>query len=222
MAVEPFVARLVAGVIQLGRDDGDSSTLIADIGWMLVNVFGGVTRALGFDVLMDLLNERSENVQLLAAQLVLNHGTPIEALPPAILRILLEAKSAHVRALGAQLFSRLSDETLLAQPALVLKLALSHDAQVRQAAHPVVHRLAQADRSFSTLALARLMDSLFRSEPVEGLHEDTLKLIKESLAITTQSIDVDTNWRLLQARSKGARSFGAHLLSRWSPQDFSV
>jgi hypothetical protein len=220
--VEPLVARLIAGAIALGREDEKQRPIVEDIAWILINSFAEATRRLGFDVITDLLNEKSVSVQLLSAQLLLNHATPVEALPPALLRRLLEAKSGDVRALGTQLFGRLSDEALLAQPALVLKLALSHDPRVRQAAQPIIHRLAQSDRDFAALALERLIDSLFRGEPVEGFHDDILQLIKESPATTAQSIDVDTNWRLLQARSKGAQRYGAHLLSRWSAQDFSV
>jgi hypothetical protein len=220
--IEPLVARLIAGVIELGQAGDEHRPIVEDIAWILINGFTGATRRLGFDVITDLLNEKSVVVQLLGAQLLLHHGAPVEALPPALLRRLLEAKSAEVRALGTQLFGRLSDVVLLAQPALVLNLALSHDAQVRQAAQPIIHRLAQSDRNFATLALERLIDSLFRGEPVEGFHDDILQLIKESLTTTEKSIDVETNWRLLQARSKGAQRYGAHLLKRWTAQAFSV
>jgi hypothetical protein len=220
--VEPLVARLIAGAIALGREDEEHRPVVEDIAWILINSFAEATCRLGFDVISDLLNEKSAAVQLLGARLLLNHATPVEELPPGLLRRLLEAKSGDVRALGTQLFGRLSDEALLAQPALVLKLALSHNSQVRQAARPIIHRLANSNRDFATLALERLIDSLFRSEPVEGFHEDILQLIKDDLAGSAQSIGVDTNWRLLQARSKGAQRYGAHLLNRWSAQDFSV
>jgi hypothetical protein len=220
--VEPLVARLIAGAIALGREGDGGRAVIEDVAWMLINSFAQATRRLGFDVITDLLNEKSLALQLLGAQLLLSHATSVEALPPHLLRRLLEAKSGDVRALGTQLFGRLTDEALLAQPALVLKLVLSHDSQVRQAAQPIIHRLALSDRDFAALALERLIDSLFRSEPAEGFHDDILQLIQESLTATAQSIDVDTNWRLLQARSKGAQRYGAHLLSRWSARDFSV
>jgi hypothetical protein len=221
-SMAPLVARLIAGVMALGREDETQRPVIDDIAWMLLNSFTEVTRRVGFDVITDLLDEPSVSVQLLGGQLLLNHKTPVEALPPALLRRLLEAKSGDVRALGTQLFGRLSDEVLLAQPALLLKLALSHDAQVRQAAQPIIARLAQSDRDFATLALQRLIDSLFRSEPADGFHDDILQLIKTSLTAKQQDIDVVTNWRLLQARSKGAQRYGAQLLNRWTGQDFSV
>jgi hypothetical protein len=221
--VTPLVARLIAGAIALGAEDDEAHRpIIEDIAWMLINSFTEVTRRLGFDVITDLLDERSDAVQLLGAHLLLNHATAVEALPPTLLRRVLEAKSADVRALGTQLFGRLSDEVLLAQPALVLKLALSHQALVRQAAQPIIDRLAQSNPAFASLALERLIDSLFRAEPVEGFHDDILQLIKESLTAKEQSIDVDTNWRLLQARSKGAQRYGAHLLRRWTGGEFSV
>jgi hypothetical protein len=220
--VTPLVARLIAGAIALGEEGERHGSIIEDITWMLINSFTEVTRQLGFDVITDLLDEKSDAVQLLGAQLLLNHETAVEELPPTLLRRLLEAKSADVRALGAQLLGRLSDEALLAQPALILKLALSHDALVRQAAQPIIDRLAASNPTFASLALERLIDSLFRSEPVEGFHDDILQLIKESLTAREQSVDVDTNWRLLQARSKGAQRYGAHLLKRWTGSEFSI
>ncbi|MEJ2622600.1 MAG: hypothetical protein P8163_20835, partial [Candidatus Thiodiazotropha sp.] len=220
--VVPLVARLIAEAMEQGRESDDNRALIEDVTWMLCNSFSTTTRALGFDVITDLLKQSSVALQLLGAKLLLNHATPVEQQPPDLLRTLLEAKSGEVRALGTQLFARLSDQTLLAQPALVLKLVLSHEAEVRQAAQPVIHRLAMANRDFAAYALDRLIDTLFRAEPTEGFHDDILQCIKESLATTAESIDVDTNWRLLQARSKGAQRYGAHLLARWSPQDFTV
>jgi hypothetical protein len=221
--VEPLSARLIAGVIQLGREDDDTQTvIIEDITWILINSFAETTRGLGFDVMADLLNEASVVVQLLGAKLLLNHTAPAEALPPGLLRKMLEAPSSEVRALGTQLFGRLSDEVLLTQPELVLKLALSHNAQVRQAAEPVIQRLAQTHPAFATLALERLIDSLFRGEPVEGFHNDILKLVKETLAFKARSVDITTTWRLLRAHSKGAQRYGAHLLEHALPEDFSV
>ncbi|MEJ2691949.1 MAG: hypothetical protein P8166_02560 [Candidatus Thiodiazotropha sp.] len=220
--VTVLVVRLIAGAIALGRESDEPGTLIDDIGWMLINIFGATTRVLGFDVITDLLIETSVAVQLLGARLLLNHATAVEEQPPALLRQLLEAKSAEVRALGTQLFGQLSDEALLAQPTLTLKLALSHEAQVRQAAQPVIHRLVQADRDFAAFALERLIESLFRGEPSEGFHEDILRLVKQGLETASESLDAATTWRLLQARSKGAQRYGAHLLGRWSYSDFSI
>jgi predicted DNA-binding WGR domain protein len=220
--VTSLVARLIAGAIVLGAEHESHRLIIKDITWILINSFTKVTQQLSFDVISDLLDEKSDAVQLLGAQLLLNHGMPVETLPPSLLRRLLEAKSADVRALGTQLLGRLSDEVLLAQPALVLKLALSQDAQVRQAAQTIIDRLAKSNPAFASLALERLIDSLFRSEPVDGFHDDILQLIKESLTTREQSIDTDTNWRLLQARSKGAQRYGAHLLKRRTGGEFSV
>ncbi|MEJ2610543.1 MAG: hypothetical protein P8179_10750, partial [Candidatus Thiodiazotropha sp.] len=220
--IAPLVARLIAEAIQRGRDSDNGTSLIDDITWMLCNSFSMTTRELGFDVIADLLNEASVALQILGAKLLLNHATAVEQQPPHLLRTLLEATSGDVRALGTQLFTRLSDEALLAQPTLILKLALSHEAQVRQAVQPVIHRLAQANHEFAAFALDRLIDALFRAEPIEGFHDDILQCIKESLANTAESIDVNTTWRLLQARSKGAQRYGAHLLERWTPQDFSI
>ncbi len=218
----PLIGRLIAGAMAFGRAPDDHEALIDDIAWMLINGFGAVTRELGFDIIGDLLKEKSVPVQRLGAGLLLNHATGVEQQPANLLRQLLESKSPDIRTLGAQLFGRLSDETLLSQPALILKLALSHEAQVRQAAHPIIQRLVQSNQAFATFALERLMDSLFRGEPAEGFHDDILLLIKESLETPARSIDPATTWRLLQARSKGAQRYGAHLLNRWSHEDFSI
>ena len=222
LQIQPLIVRLIAHIIKIGEEEADHQALIGDIGWMLLNVYGQSTRRLGFDVIDDLLSQQSEAVQLLAARLLLNHATPAAQLPPAQLRKLMEAESAEVRGLGVQLFGRLPDDALLAQPDLVVALVVSNDRQVRQAARPIVRRLAQVEPEFARQALSRLLGYLFRAESSEGFHQDILDLVQRDLDQAAQALDVDTTWRLLQSRSKTAQRYGAHLLQRFAPEDFSV
>lgn len=197
-------------------------SIISDISWMLVNVYSHITRQLGFNVIEDLLKHPVESVQMLAARILLIHATEAENLPPNLLRQLMEAESSEVRGLAVQLFGQLPDEILLAQPGLVVSLAVSSDAQVRRAARPIVARLSQRDEAFARGALQKLMGYLFLAEPEEGFHDDILQLVQTDLNHLAQELDEDTTWRLLQSKSKAAQRFGAHLLNRFTPSNFSV
>lgn len=216
-------ARLIAHVIQLGNEDEqNNSAIIDDIGWLLINVYTDFSRQISLDVIDDLLNHANESVAALAAKLLINHAIPVEQLPPRMLRQLMESERETLRALGVQLFAQLPEEVLLAQPDLIVALAVSTDSQVRQAARPIVKQLAARHTDFAKAALTKLMDYLFRAEPNEGFHDDLLTLIKSDLDHVTGDIDKNMTWRLLQSRSKAAKRYGEFLLARFSADDFSV
>ena len=220
--LQALCGRLIAHVMELGRDENTNLAIINDIGWLLVNIYGAISRHISLTVIEDLLTQGSPSVQSLAARLLLNHATPVEQLPAKLLRLLMEAPSAEVRSLGVQLFGQLPDQVLLQQPDLLVALAVSTDLQVRQAVRPLIARLAARHTEFAKATLIKLMNYLFRAESAQGLHEDILQLVQTDLNHATQDIDPEITWRLLTAKSKAAQRYGAHLLARFRPKDFSV
>jgi len=220
--LQSLIARLISQVITFGKDETRYRPLIDDIAWMIVNVYARQVRMLGVAVIDDLLSESAESVQILAARLLINHSFDVQQLPPALLRKVMESPYAEVRALGVQLFGQLPDEILLQQPAFVIALAVSRDAQVRQAARPIISRLANRNHDFAEHSLQKLMGYLFLAESVEGLHADILGLINKELSHVLNELDQATTWRLLQSRSKAAQRLGAELMNRFRHTDFSV
>jgi len=216
-------AKLIAHVIELGdQADEKLTSVIEDIGWILLNVYREFSRQLSIEVIEDLLKHNNVAVALVGAKLLINHATPVDQLPAGLLRQLLEASQESLRALGVQLFGQLPDEVLLLQPELLISLAIAKDAQVRQAARPIVSRLAAHDHEFAKICLNKLMNYLFRAEPDEGFHNDLLDLIQTDLNHVTDDIDENMIWRLLRSRSRAAQRYGAFLLPKFAFADFSV
>jgi len=217
-----LVARLIAHAMGLDSSQAQQKAVIDDISWVLSNVFTAISREINLQIIEDLLQHDDTAIQALGARLLLQHEVPAEQMPGHLIRRLLEASSAEVRSLGVQLLGNLPDATLLAQPALIVQLALSGDAEVRQAARPIIQRLAGVDQEFANNALLHFLNYLFRRETTPGLHDDILQIVKTDLNHVANLIDKDTTWRLLQGKSKAAQLYGEHLLSRFVFADFSV
>jgi predicted DNA-binding WGR domain protein len=220
--IEGLIARLVAFLLGLDDRADAHSVVIEDIGTVMLGVWAPQCRRIDIRIIEDLLQHPLTALQVLAGQLLLQHHTPPEKLPPALIRSLIEAHSPELRGIGVQLFSGLPEPMLLRQADLIYTFCISGDQQVRQAAHPMVRRLAQSDNAFAHDLFERLFPLIFQKAPSPEFRQDFVALLSDGLEKPALTLDSNTVWRLLQARALSARQLGAHLLARANPQAFSI
>ncbi|MBC3917932.1 hypothetical protein H8L32_10640 [Undibacterium sp. CY18W] len=196
----------------------DIAVLQDDLQWLIQNLLADHVAQLSDAELAswcELLNARHFWQQSLATDILVTHPAGIAHVSPQVLRGLLQDSDAGRQSLGSRLFAALPSAVLLEQPDLVGSLATADDARVRAAMTAVINDLA-AHPVFSEKLLVHFFDALFRSDTTDGedsLHADILRWCSGPLLAATLVQDTDQQWRLLQARSKGAQEMGAILLS---------
>lgn len=157
--------------------------------------------------------------QELATEILLAHPAGIAHVSPETLRGLLQSADPGRQSLGSRLFAALPASILQEQPDLVASLASADDARIRAAMTPVILQLG-AHTVFAASLLAHLMDVMFRSDASDtgdgenSVHADIIQWCSGPLLTATLALPVDLQWRLLQARSKGAQQLGAMLLAQ--------
>jgi cellulose synthase operon protein C len=196
----------------------------------LTNVFHGQADAplwpyalqAPLDRLLGLLLHEAVPVARFAQAWLARMPQGLDAVPPHLLATLLRAEEPDRRALGVLLLNSVPDALLREQAALIADFALSEHAAIRQAARAPVGRLCAQDTAFAENLVSRLGNSLFRSESVEGQHEDVLAWLQTDLADYQQQWDAGYCWRATQAQSRGAQRLGVWLHSRFSASTWSV
>ncbi|GGZ11201.1 hypothetical protein ACFFTM_23515 [Pseudoduganella plicata] len=174
-----------------------------------------------YEPLLRLAGHPLAAVRLLAGRWLLLHKMPVSGLPGMTLTVLLRDPDVDVRAVAVRLFAALPDHVLTQQLDLVASFATSPDTLVRGAIDAVVARLA-GDSDCRDALLPALMDSLFRSETAEGVHDDVLRWLTGPLGAAAQFSDPDLLRRLLAARGNGAQRLGALLIGRFDARQFDV
>ncbi|MFZ6779742.1 hypothetical protein ACO0LD_23165 [Undibacterium sp. Ji83W] len=192
-------------------------TLRDDLQWLIQNILAEQVAQLpdqDIAVWCDLLQAAQFWQQALATDILLAHPAGIAHVSPLTLRDLLQDADPGRQSLGSRLFAALPADVLRQQPDLVATLATALDARVRAAMTPVITQLA-TDAIFSEKLLAHFIDVIFRSDNTDGeesVHADIINWCSGPLLTATLTQSVDIQWRLLQARSKGAQELGAMLL----------
>jgi hypothetical protein len=153
--------------------------------------------------------------------LVLSGVNPAE-LPDSLWAELLGSPAPEVQAAALGLLNQLDDDALSARVFLVLSFATAASAEVREAARPLIVRLAGRFPKMADDLTQRLIATLFRTAPDEDYVSNTVALLYEAMAPQLDALDPPVVWRLLQAKAKGAQMLGARLLGQRSPTQFSV
>ena len=222
VSIEMLIARLVAFLLGLDDRADAHDAVIADTASVMLGGWARPCQRMDVGIIDDLLHHPLTALKILAGRLLLNHHTPPDQLPPALIRALIEAESPQVRGIGVQLFSKLPDAMLLGHADLIHAFCIAEDADVRRATHPMVKRLAQADHTFGRNLFDRLFPAIFHKAASPEFRDDLVALLSDALAGQAAALDAGTIWRLLQARARGAGQLGSALLERADPQIFSI
>ena len=149
-------------------------------------------------------------------------GADPASLPDETWRDLLGSPSEDVQEAALTLFAGLPDEDLVKHAPLVLAFATSGSTRLRQAARPLVARIATREPATAERLARELIDTLFASAPDEDYPADIVALLREAMPAQLAALDAGTVWRLLQARAKGAQLLGSEVLGSRGADDFSV
>jgi predicted DNA-binding WGR domain protein len=210
---ESLIARAVAVMLSL-PDDAASDARAQEGGDTLLRAFARQLRGLGLGVLRDLVRHPLAGVQRFAAEVLLNHEVPAEALPEDLISALaVESRHPAVRSLGVRLFGQLPDDILMQRINLLLAFATSALADQRAAIRPVMQRLA-ALPSFGDAIVPPLLITLLSKEEHEGVHSFVLALLKTDLDAALGSVNKDAVLRLLRSKYSPAQELGGILLAR--------
>lgn len=137
-------------------------------------------------------------------------------------RRLLGSESEEVQEAALALFGGLGQEALAKHAPLIVAFATAPSSRLRQAARPLVARIAARDPALADTLARDLIDSLFLTAPDEEYPADIVALLKDALPGQLEKLDANTLWRLLQARAKGAQLLGASILAERPFATFSV
>ena len=205
-----LIGRIIAQLIA-GETDGE---IVTEIGETLLHSFAPQIRTLGLNVINDLLTHPSPEIQTIGAQILLNHQTPTEELPPAIIESLLASPYESLRIIGIRLFGQLPDEKLIGEESiLIVAMAVNPNPDIRNAIQPIIHRLATNHPTFSQEIAAEFIEVLLIPEKHQGVHSHLVNLLKQDLPGWMTSINKETTLNLLQTKSGVAQEIGGLILS---------
>jgi predicted DNA-binding WGR domain protein len=213
-AVRALVGRLVAALLSLKvKEEGP---VAADVARVVLAALGPSSRAVGLEVVRDLLAHPLAEVQELGGELLLRRDLRTEPVPDELLHLLVHSEHAPLRALGLRLLALLSESeaTLLAQEALLTRLATSPVPDVRAAVRPLLGRLLAASPAAGARVVDALLAALLRRRLPEGVPAHVVAVLAGELAPALASLPAETTWRLLESEDGAAQDLGAQVLAR--------
>lgn len=210
-----LVGRLVAALLELGESPDPR---VDDISEILLRGLTLQSGSLGLDVLRDLIRHPMPRVQELGGDLLLANRTLARELPSELLMALLAAKQAAVRATGMRLLGNLGDGELGSRPELLLLLATSEHADLREAVRALIARGLYARPELSA-ELGQLLLERLRFAADEALHTWIADLLRHELAAQLRSLPPGEVLRLLRSRFAQAQELGGELLATNVPAD---
>ncbi len=208
---QAIVSRALAMLIAAGPDEF-SNEAIQEIGDILLLSFPRSMYRLGFDIIGDLLAHSTAELHTLAGKILLKHTRDARMMPDDFFAALLQSASPQARSIGVQLLGKLPDYQLLEKQPLLANFCISVFPEIRQAAKPLIGRLAKGQKAFGD-ALAQLLFSvLLFKEAAEGIHQDVYALFIEELRPHLALFDADKTAKLLKSPHLHATLLGAYLL----------
>lgn len=208
---QAIVSRALATLIASQPDEFANETLqtICDI---LLLAFPRSIYRLNFEVIGDLLAHANAELHTLAGKILLKHTRDARMMPDDFFAALLQSPSPQARSIGVQLLGKLPDYQLLEKQALLMNFCISEFPEIRQAAKPLIGRLAKSQKAFGDALAQLLFSALLFKEAAEGIHQDVYALLTEELRPHLALFDADKAVKLLKSPHLHATLLGAYLL----------
>lgn len=213
-----FVGQVLSLVAGLEDDCGEFAV---DLGRLLTTCFAPQLESLSENVLGDLLDHSQDEVQMLAADLMLASKNRLPG--STLFQKMVSSKHESIRTAAIGLFGRFDDSILLSRVPLLLNLTLHQWADVRLAARPIVVKLAKQNKAFFSELSETLITVLIANKASDALAEFVANLLKKELKSSLKSLDPKTVWRLLRSNSSEAQDLGGQLLATHvSAEDLTI
>ncbi|MDF1661123.1 MAG: hypothetical protein P1V97_05100, partial [Planctomycetota bacterium] len=203
-----FVGQVLSVVAGLKDDCGEFAV---DLGRLLTTCFASQLESLSENVFGDLLDHEQDEVQKLAADLMLASKNRLPG--SVVFQKMISSEHESIRTAAIGLFGRFDDAILLSRVPLLLNLALHQWTDVRLAARPIIVNLAKKNKAFHAELSETLLAVLIANKASDTLAEFAATLLKTELNSALESLDPKTVWRLLRSNSSEAQDLGGQLLA---------
>ncbi len=208
-----LLPKVIAELLSLSADES-SGSIARQTSATLLEIAPQKLGEISYEVVRDLLRHPLAEVQELGGQIVLQKPGNSDDVPDDVFHALLAADAESVRVIGMQVFGKLSDAALLARSDMLTSFCLSEQMEVREAARPIVERLAKQDASFGREVVLRFYPILLRKEDPEGMHEDVYALLEGPLVQHLDAIPLDSTFRMLESRYRCGQLLGLLMLKK--------
>ncbi len=221
---EDLVDRIIKHILSLSVHTDNNQTVreLADTLWI---GFRNELTSIDLEVIRNLLaappkgKKALEERQNFARQLILQHETTADEMPNDIIQTLLKIPRPIIRQVGTNLLKTCKDETLLEKEALLVEACTSRFEDVRKAVRPIIARLITKDEDFAARLVENFVPVLLRKERYEGLHDDTYRLLTETLEKQLSLVERSMIFRLLNSEHIKAQELAALLLEKYIPAE---
>lgn len=203
-----LIAVLISSLLSF---DETKREIAGDLGDTLLKSFGKALRTINFNVIKDLLSHPLMEVQSFGGNILLNHETPSENLPDALINSLIESPFEEIRTIGIRLFGQLPDDNLLKRESVIMSLLKHELADVHNATRPIVTRLSANYPAFTQNLANSIFIALLQKENHEGVHARLLEVLRE-LPDWTNYADLEIATLLVKSDSTEASEIGGMLL----------
>lgn len=169
------------------------------------------------NVVQDLLKSGIPPAEAFGVRLLLLKKQSLQQLPDEIITGILENAYQPVREGGIAILESLTNEELLARPALLLQTCIASYTDVRQGVRPVLARLVKVYHDLAVWLVNELVPLLMRRETSEGLHNDIANILGNELVGHLHDIDKATALRLTYSNYRATQAFGVLVLEKYIP-----
>lgn len=208
---QAIVSRALAMLLAAKPDELKSDAIQA-ISDMLLLAFPRSMYRLNLEIIGDLLAHEHAELHTLAGKILLKHTRDARTLPEELFAALLQSPSPQARSIGVQLLGKLPDYQLLEKQPLLTNFCISVFPEIRQAAKPLIGRLAKSQKAFGDALAQLLFSSMLFKEAADGIHQDVYALFIEELRPHLALFDADKTAKLLKSPHLHATLLGAYLL----------
>ncbi len=218
---DTFAKTAIARVVAELKGATEEASHLSEAGRLMLSAFPSQAKALGEDVLRDLLDHDLLCVQEVGAELLLENDRLATAVPEDILIALIDSEHASMRTMGIRLLDKKPDDELAQYPELFIHLALHGLADLRESSRETIARLAANNSEFGTTIATALAEALSRALP-KGAPANAVILLRGALAAHLPVATKERTLRLLKAKSPHSRELGALYLRQIEPDELTL
>ncbi|SFW32533.1 WGR domain-containing protein [Chitinophaga sancti] len=172
-----------------------------------------------FKIVEDLLKSGIPPAEAFGVRLLLLKKQPLQQISDEIIAGILENAYQPVREGGIAILASLTNEELLARPALLFQTCIASYTDVRQGVRPVLARLQKEYKDLAIWLVNELVPLLMRKETAAGLHSDLADILSNELVDHLHDIDKATALRLTYSNYPATQAFGVLVLEKYIPPE---
>lgn len=195
----------------------------ADVVRTLSECFGALLRGVGMAVVRDLLKHSLPPLVALGGEILLARQEAGREIDLSVIPILIEGKHPLTRGVGVKLLSGLPLAQLREQTNLLCDLTGSEHEDLRAAARAAIARVISEQPSLVEALIHGLARALMFRKQREGVHQELLVLLRDTLADHLGELGQEQVWALLRSKVLQAQELGGLLLPRnVQPEELSI